>query len=251
MTLTDELKKRAMDAGFVTVGITTPEKLHGLPHGWVHTVQNLRTPEEVLPNVKSVMVLGYYAWDKSLNIAVDSTYLRDRDKRTPEVSLERYQLYYEILKNKAWTIVEYLTKRGHETCLTLSIPLKTSAVRCGMGSQGKNTLLINPTYGPRIRLIAILTDAELTTDDPFTDDLCGDCEKCLKACPTKALEPYKIKITRCLTYAAEQPQAQDVSKEVRDVEKKLTQRPTPNSYIECIICIDACPIGRPRRTKTH
>ena len=249
MTLTDELRKLAMDAGFVTVGITTTEKLHGLPHGWVHTVQNLRTPEEVLPTVKSVMLLGYYAWDKSLNIAVDSTYLRDHAKQTPKVPLERYQLYYEILKNKAWTIVDYLTKQGYDACLSLSIPLKTSAVRAGLGSQGKNTLLINPTYGPRIRLIAVLTNAELNIDEPFTDDLCDDCEKCLKACPTKALEPYQIKITRCLTYAAEQPQAQDVPEDVRNIEKKLTRRPTPNSYIECTICIDACPFGKPRITE--
>ena len=249
MTLTSDLKTLATDAGFVTMGSTTPEMLRGLPHGWVHTVQNLLTPEEVLPTVKSVMLLGYYAWDKSLNIAVDSTYLPDRERQTPEVPLERYQLYYEILKNKAWALVDYLTKQGCEARLSLSIPLKTSAVRCGLGSQGKNTLLITPDYGPRIRLIAVLTNAELDTDEPFTDDLCGDCEKCVKACPTKALEPYQITITRCLTYAAEQPHAKDVPDEVRQIEKKLTRRPTPNSYIECTICIDACPIGRSHRTK--
>jgi len=249
MTLTSDLKKLATDTGFVTMGIATPEMLRGLPHGWVHTVQNLLTPEEVLPTVKSVLLLGYYAWDKSLNIAVDSTYLPNREKQTPEVPLERYQLYYEILKNKAWALADYLTKQGYEARFSLSIPLKTSAVRCGLGSQGKNTLLITPDYGPRIRLIAILTNAQLDTNAPFTDDLCGDCEKCVKACPTKALEPYQITITRCLTYAAEQPHAQDVPDEVRQIEKKLTRRPTPNSYIECTICIDTCPIGKPRRTK--
>ena len=249
MTLTSDLKTLATDVGFVTMGSATPEMLRGLPHGWVHTVQNLLTPEEVLPAVKSVLLLGYYAWDKSLNIAVDSTYLPNRESQTPEVPLERYQLYYEILKNKAWALVDYLTKKGCEARLSLSIPLKTSAVRCGLGSQGKNTLLITPKYGPRIRLIAVLTNAELDTDEPFTDDLCGDCEKCVKACPTKALEPYQITITRCLTYAAEQPHAKDVPGEVRQIEKKLTRRPTPNSYIECTICIDACPIGRSHRTK--
>lgn len=247
MTLTADLKKLALDAGFVTVGIATPDMLRGLPHGWVHTVQNLLSPEEAFPAVKSVMLLGYYAWDKSLNTAVDSIYLPNREKQTPSVPSERYQFYYELLKNKAWTIVEYLTKRGYEAHFSLSIPLKTAAVRCGLGCQGKNTLLVTPNYGPRIRLIAVLTNAELDKDKPFTDDLCGDCEKCIKACPTKALEPYQITITRCLTYAAEQPHAQDVPTDVRQIEKKLTRRPTPNSYIECTICIDACPIGKPRQ----
>ncbi len=46
MTLTKDLKKQALGEGFVTVGITTPNMLRGLPHGMVHTVQDLRTPEE-------------------------------------------------------------------------------------------------------------------------------------------------------------------------------------------------------------
>jgi epoxyqueuosine reductase len=249
MTLTDEVKRQAKEAGFVMVGIATPAALRGLPHGWVHTVQDLRTPEEVLPTVKSVVLLGYYAWDKSVNIAVDSSYLPKREQQTPNVPLERYQMYYEILKNKAWSIVLYLTKKGYESQLSLSIPLKTSAVRCGLGCQGKNTLLVTPTYGPRIRLIAVLTSADLEVDEPFTDDLCGDCEKCVTACPTQALEPYQITITQCLTYAAEQPQAKDVPENVRKLETKLVKRPTSNSYIECTTCIDVCPIGKPLRAK--
>jgi hypothetical protein len=45
MALTKDLKKQALDVGFVTVGITTPNMLRGLPYGRVHTVQDLRTPE--------------------------------------------------------------------------------------------------------------------------------------------------------------------------------------------------------------
>jgi hypothetical protein len=72
----------------------------------------MHTPEEELENVNSVILLGYYAWDKSFNIAVDSTYLKQRNDYTPKVPLERYQLYYEVLKNKAWAIVDYLTKKA-------------------------------------------------------------------------------------------------------------------------------------------
>ncbi len=249
MPLAEDLKNLALKAGFVSVGIATPQMLQGLPHGWVSTVINLQTPEEALSTVKSVILLGYYAWDKSFNLAVDASYLVSREMYTPNVPKERYQLYDEILKNKAWTIVDYLTKKGYESSLSLSIPLKTAAVRCGLGSQGKNTLLITPNYGPRIRLIAVLTTAELEVDEPFQDDLCGDCGKCITTCPTKALEPYQITINRCLTYAAEEPHAQAVPDDVRKLEKKLIQRPTSNSYIECSTCIDVCPIGKPLRSK--
>lgn len=249
MGLTEDLKQIAVQAGFVSIGISSPSMLRGLPHGLISTVCNLRSPEEVLSTVKSVMLMSYYAWDKSFNLAVDSSYLRSRDMYTPKVPLERYQLYYEVLKNKAWVIVNDLTKKGYESLLSFSIPLKTAAVRCGLGCQGKNTLLITPTHGPRIRLISILTSAELEVDEPYKDDLCGDCEKCVTACPTKALEPYKIKINRCLTYAAEEPYVQEVPDDVRKMEKRLIKRPTPNSYIECTTCIEACPIGKPLRIK--
>ena len=248
MTLTENIKKLAMEAGFVSIGISSPKRLHDLPHGWVDNVINLRSPEEELPNAKSVILMTYYAWDKSFNLAVDSTYLKDRNKLTPRVPLERYQLYYEVLKNKAHTIVEYLLRKSYEAILSLNIPLKTSAVRCGLGSQGKNTLLITPNYGPRVRLISILTTAKLKVDAPFEDDLCGDCRKCVSACHTGALAPYRIKIKRCLTYAAEEPYTKDVPKDVRKMERRLTIRPTSHSYVECTICVEACPYGRRLKT---
>ena len=55
MNLTKEIKKQALKAGFVCVGITSPEMLLDLPHGWVCNVINLRTPEEELEDVNSVI----------------------------------------------------------------------------------------------------------------------------------------------------------------------------------------------------
>jgi epoxyqueuosine reductase len=249
MNLTKKIKKQAAKVGFVCVGITSLAKLLDLPRGWVGNVINLHAPEEEMEEINSVILLGYFAWDRSFNIAVDSTYLKQRKNYTPKVPLERYQLYYEVLKNKAWTIVDYLTRNGFKAQLSLTISLKTSAVKCGLGNQGKNTLLITPKYGPRIRLIAILTTAKLDPDEPFQDDLCGNCKECITACPTQAIEPYKININRCLTYAAETPKSKDVPEDVRKIEQKQIQRPTANSYVECTICQEACPIGRLTRSK--
>ena len=249
MTFTQELKKKAIDVGFVSVGVSNPGSLQGLPHGKVHSLYNLYSPEEQLPKVRSVVLLALYVWDKAFNLQVDTTYLQDASARSKLLHEESYQLYYEVLKDKAWMVVDYLAKKGFESVYSLGIPLKTSAVRCGLGCQGKNTLLITPDYGPRVRLISVLTSAELDVDVPFKENICGDCERCVVACPTKALEPYKLKINRCMTYSAENPRAEDVAEDVKEKERQFIQRPSLCSYVECSICLEACPIGKPGSQK--
>jgi epoxyqueuosine reductase len=244
MNLTQEVRQKAMEAGFVSVGILNPSTLQDLPYGWVGRMINLRPPEEIMPTVKSIILLCFNAWDRAFNLAIDQPNWRGYGMHGPEEKFESYILYYEIMRNKAWMIVDYLTKRGFDSLISLGIPLKTAAVRCGLGCQGKNTLLIHPTYGPRVRLVSVLTTAQLEIDEPYKEDLCKNCEKCVIACPTQALEPYKLKINRCMTYSAESPHSPEVPDDVRKMERRLVQRPTPNSYIECTTCIDTCPRGR-------
>ncbi len=95
----------------------------------------------------------------------------------------------------------------------------------------------------------MLTTAELDIDEPYKDDLCGNCEKYIIAFPTKALEPYKLKINRCLTYAAEDSNAKNVPDDVRKIEKRLIKKNIPHSYIECATGIETCSIGKPLRTE--
>jgi epoxyqueuosine reductase QueG len=246
MTLTQDLKQKAIDVGFVSVGISNPNILCDLPYGWVGKITKLRSPEEELPTVKSVILMCLNAWDKAFYLAVDSPNWQGYGMHHPDREFESYFFDSEIMKNKAWVIVDYLERRGFDSVVSSRIPLKTAAVKCGLGCQGKNTLLITPRLGPRVGLISVQTAAELDIDEPYKEDLCGNCEKCLRACPTKALKPYRLKINRCMTYSAESPHSSDVPEDVRKLEKKLIQRPTSNSYIECTTCIDVCPIGKLR-----
>lgn len=238
-TLSIELKEKAIESGFVSVGIASPKMLSNLPYGWIRKIRKLNTPEEELQGVKSVILLAWYSWDKTFSMNVDLP-----KEHSTDLNFESYYFGEEIMKNKAWDIVDFLRRRGFEALWSVDIPLKTSAVRCGVGVQGKSTLLISPDYGPRVKLIAVLTDAVLETDSPYEVDLCRDCDKCIKVCPTKAIEPYRLNITQCLVYSSESPDSSDVPEDVRRLEKKLFSRPTPNSFIECTRCIDVCPIGK-------
>ena len=77
------------------------------------------------------------------------------------------------------------------------ISLKHTAVLCGLGSIGKNTLLINETYGNRLLIGAILTDLELKSD-PIQEDLCiPGCKKCVEHCPAQAIEDGRVNQKKC------------------------------------------------------
>lgn len=249
MTLTEEVKRKAIEAGFVSVGVSNSRSLSDLPFGQVGKITSLRQPEELLHNVKSVVLMGLNAWDRAFDLSIDPPSWLGYGMHAPQEEFESYFFTSEIAKNKASAVENYLRKRGFDSIVSPSIPLKTAAVKCGLGCQGKNTLLITPKFGPRVRLISVLTAAELESDEPFKEDLCKSCNRCLLACPTKALKPYKLTINRCMTYSAESPRSPDVSEDVRTLERKLIQRPTSNSYIECRICADVCPIGKPDSEK--
>ena len=65
--------------------------------------------------------------------------------------------------------------------------LKDAAVLAGLGCIGRNNMLITPQFGPRLRLRAMLTDAELPSTGASEFDPCHSCSApCLGACPQNA-----------------------------------------------------------------
>ncbi len=75
------------------------------------------------------------------------------------------------------------------------------AARAGIGWIGKNTnLLTHARAGSWVFLGAILTSAEMPTDEPIRTT-CGSCTRCLTGCPTGALvAPQTIDARRCISY---------------------------------------------------
>lgn len=139
------------------------------------------------------------------------------------------------------------------------LPKKQMARLAGFGNYGKNALLITPQYGPWIRLGAIVTNVEFAYDEPFDKDLCGDCDKCIKACPTGALTPYRVDYSMCLVNPSSDDWARLISGELKYSEK-LGKTPgidsifdlhsprfTENSRLMCTTCQRACPYGRRER----
>ena len=229
--------------GFSQVGITSVGRLDDLPSGNVLDVTVLRGVRELLPSTRSVIIAAYRVWDPIFNVVASGPKWLRRGVPLEEEGSEFYQLYSQVLDSKAWVLAHYLQKKGFEATVSRRISLKPAAVKAGLGCRGKNTLILNPEHGSFVRFTEILTSALLKPDAPFSKDLCGECTKCIEACPTSALKPYEIDIRRCLTYAAENPGSAMVEEDVRELERKLIRKPTLNSFIECTICQDVCPVG--------
>jgi len=107
----------------------------------------------------------------------------------------------------------------------------------GLGWQGKSLLLVNPDYGPRIRLATILTDAPLNIDGPI-ENRCGDCTKCKDACPAGAIKGVSTK-----NHYRNREEALYFSRCVEKVAGEFSKLPNVGSAI-CGICIKVCPYGR-------
>jgi epoxyqueuosine reductase len=83
------------------------------------------------------------------------------------------------------------------------ISMRHAAKLSGLGSIGKNTLLVNRKFGNMINIGLLLTNLDLESDD-LEEDLCIEgCNKCIENCPSKALDGIGVsqKLCREHTYA--------------------------------------------------
>lgn len=184
---------------------------------------------KVLPGVKSVISLAF-------------AYPNVTPSTSSDVKFARYGLgddYHEVLKSKLTLFIDWMLKNTSVVFVAKSyvdtgpILERALAEKSGLGWIGKNTCLINDTYGSYLFLCEILTTLELSYDSPGQNH-CGTCTRCLDACPTHALEaPYQLNASKCISY--------------HTIESKDEDIPSPiGSHLErwvagCDICQEVCP----------
>jgi len=160
-----------------------------------------------------------------------------------------YQTANRLLDDIAFHATNILQRDGYK-----SLPIPASQVldrqnwygaishkavgrMAGVGWQGKSLLLVNPDYGPRIRLATVLTDAPLEADSPLKN-LCGACTVCMDACPAEAIKGVGTKDNY-----KNRDEALYFSRCVEKLVGEFSNLPNVGAPI-CGVCINVCPFGR-------
>ena len=121
--------------------------------------------------------------------------------------------YHRIVGEKLERIAAWLAERLPGTrsrpFVDTGAPVdRAVAERAGVGWIGRNCALIVPGAGSWVVLGTLVTTAQLPPDPPAAPpgSECGDCDICLRACPTGALlGPHQLDPHRCLSYVTQMP----------------------------------------------
>lgn len=154
-------------------------------------------PKITMPNCSSIIVVGI-SYNVDYNEKPDYSLKGQLSKSSWGID------YHEVLKGKIELLIEEI-KRKVEFEYRYFVdtgPLidRELAKKAGIGYYGKNCSIINDEYGSFIFLGYILTDLDLEFSKEVPNK-CGDCDLCLKACPTGALEgPYRFNPKKCISY---------------------------------------------------
>jgi len=123
-----------------------------------------------------------------------------------------------------------------------SLVEKELAIKTGLGFYGKNSLVISERFGSLFFIGCLLTDIEVDLDEisrPILKD-CESCNKCVKACPTNAIDNGKLDSDKCISYLTQK--RGDLSIQESNL--------IGNWLYGCDICQAACPHNKQTPAKS-
>ena len=183
-------------------------------------------------------------WAQSM-VIVALPYAREAGSFRDGGRVARYALgrdYHNLIGKRLIRLGKRLREAGLTSdfrACTDAAPLmeREWAIESRVGWRGKNTLVLDPQYGPWVLL------GELLLDQPLPEyrapksrwATCGTCTRCLDVCPTNALDAaWSIDARLCLSY---------LTIELRGA-IPVELRPALGEWVfGCDLCLEVCPFG--------
>ncbi|SES67904.1 epoxyqueuosine reductase [Oceanobacillus limi] len=165
------------------------------------SIEERTEPKRLLPEAQSII---------SIAIAYPSR-MKDAPKSTKE---ERRGIfaraswgtdYHHVLRNRLEKLEAFIQEKVNDANTKVMVDTgelsdRAVAERAGIGFSGKNTSIITPEFGSFVYLGEMITNIPFTPDSPV-EDSCGDCRKCMDACPTGALvQGGQLNTQRCIAF---------------------------------------------------
>jgi epoxyqueuosine reductase len=241
------VKKTAAMLGFDQCGIAKAVRLdedarrleswlqQGM-HGEMHYMANhfdMRVdPSLLVPGAKSVITLliNYFPENQ-------------QPHTIPQIAKYAYgKDYHEVIRAKLREFLFLLKQEigeieGRGFVDSAPVLERSWAVRSGLGWIGKNGNLLAPRTGSFFFIATLFVDVELAPDAAFKTDHCGDCTRCIDACPTDAILPGKVVDgSKCISYFTIELK----DKLIPGSEKGKFE----NWMFGCDTCQDVCPWNR-------
>lgn len=241
MTLEDKIILESRRLGFATTGFAAagPAETLEIYRQWLDSGRaagmdylerhaDLRSRlQQVAPGAQSVIVVA----------------ARYPVNPTPEKGISSYaggRDYHGVLRRKLKQLVLFLQKETElnvaRICIDSAPVLEREwAIRAGIGWRGRQGQVINPEIGSTFFLGEILVDLPLKPSLPQTNR-CGDCRRCIDACPTGAIDSRGLVDARkCRSYLTIEHHG-NIAQEMQPM---LGQ-----ALFGCDLCTAACPWSR-------
>lgn len=246
MITSAQIKEYALVLGFDACGICRAEKVDvGNQEGYKNWIDNSFyagmdymarnvdkrcNPALLVEGARSIVcvALNYYPGTKL-------------PEENPQFAYYAYgKDYHDVVKAKLQRLFDFIKSldpsvEGRPFVDTAPVLERYWAEKAGLGFIGKNSLLIIPGRGSYFFLGELILNLELEYDIPLSLS-CGNCKRCLEACPTGAIVgPRTVDANKCISYQTIENKG--------EIDEAIVPN-LNNRFYGCDICQQVCPWNR-------
>lgn len=223
----EKIVRKAKELGANLVRSCSVDKWHEIP------IQDPEFwPENIWPWSRNVIVLAIPLFAPMLQTTPSMVYQELYDTSNRILDEISYRLANYILSELGYRAIYFPRDCYYNIEVLVDNPNAAfshvmAGYYAGIGTIGDSHNLLSREYGPRMRVVSVLTDAPIPEDPMLEKNLCLHCKQCLKQCPVHCFsengnDVYKMDKVACTKHHV-------------DIKNQ--------HHWPCGICTSVCPVG--------